>query len=241
MATHYLLKLHFCTFCGAHGAKRSYRLQAPCPPCPPKAGREALRLISKGFRPDVHKASFEERRGRQVFNPQGKKRPVKAFWRQSWNSRKNRKRVKDSASSQADPLGPPCFSLKGPKAAPGPVTLQASDFRFLEEHKSPVNPGGASHPGTPNGKTGPAGEPVHFSAAFASSAQFSGSQARISSDEAVTLQSCPPPPNGNWPRRARRFQPYHAVCSQHGRGGSWSIANFCQECDGIAVEAVNRA
>jgi len=131
MATHYLLKLHFCTFCGAHGSRRSYRLQASCPHTPPKAGRGAIRLISLGKQPNVYKTSFEERRGKQVFNSSGKKRPLKAFW--SSKSRKSQRRVKDEANLQADLLGPPSFTLKGPKAAPGPVTLQAQDFRFLEK------------------------------------------------------------------------------------------------------------
>ena len=259
MASHYLLQVHFCTFCGAHGSKRSYRLQAPCPHTPPKAGREAIRLISLGKKPNVYKTSFEERKGKQVFNPSGKKRPFKAFWNSK--CRKSQRRVKDS-NKEVDLLGPPSFTLKGPKAAPGPMTPQDQDFRFLQEQhgyqkdKFSVNQpeiilGGASHSGTAMGETSPAQEPMQFSAASAKQAMsvrhflptaahaFSGSQARIGNTKEATPQQCLPPPSGNWPRRARRFQPYHAVCSQHGRGGSWSIANFCQECGDIAVPALD--
>ena len=135
-------------------------------------------------------------------------------------------------------MGPPSFQRKGPKAPPGPIELQAQDFAFPEEHKPPVSSRGASDLGTLRGQTSPeVKEPMHFSAASAAHA-FSGSQARSSRDDRTALQ-CHPPPCGNSPRPAPRFQPYHAVCSQHGRGGSWRIGNYCRECDNIAIAALN--
>ena len=65
MATHYHLKVHFCTFCGSYGAKRSKNLQRPCPAIPTKAGLDAIRLISLGRKPDCYKALHEDRYGRQ--------------------------------------------------------------------------------------------------------------------------------------------------------------------------------
>ena len=29
----------------------------------------------------------------------------------------------------------------------------------------------------------------------------------------------------------------HAVCSKHGRNGSWQMADFCEECDRLAKAA----
>ena len=149
---------------------------------------------------------------------------------------RGQKRVKEGQHCQeVDLLGPQSFHLQGPKAPPGPVEFQAQELVFLEEYKPPVIPGGASHVGTAKGQTSPEVKgPLQFSGASAARA-FSGPQARISNAEGATPQLCPPPPSENWPRRARRFQPYHAVCSQHSSGGSWSIANFCQECEYIAL------
>ena len=106
-----------------------------------------------------------------------------------------RKRVKEGQHCQeVDLLGPPSFHLQGPKAPPGPVELQAQDLAFLEEHKPPVIPGGASHVGTPNGQTSPEVKgPLQFSAAPAACA-FSGPQARISNVEGATPQLCLSPP-----------------------------------------------
>ena len=56
MATHYHLKTHFCTFCGADGSQRSKNLQKPCPTIPTRAGIGALQLIYQGREPDCYKA-----------------------------------------------------------------------------------------------------------------------------------------------------------------------------------------
>ena len=65
IATHFLLKKHFCTFCGAYGSQRSKNLQRPCPKVPTKAGLGALKRISKGIRPDCYKEAHVARFGRQ--------------------------------------------------------------------------------------------------------------------------------------------------------------------------------
>ena len=67
MATHYHMQLHFCTFCGAHGHRRSKNLQKPCPKMPTKAGMEAIRLIAKDVKPDVYKQRHVSIHGKQIF------------------------------------------------------------------------------------------------------------------------------------------------------------------------------
>ena len=220
MATHYHLKTHLCTFCGAYGAKRSYRLQAACPASPPKAGLDAIRLISLGRRPDIYKARHEERHGKQVFNPLAKKRPFKASWAKRPKTTQGKRARHDLG---ADLLGPPSFSPKGPKAAPCPEGIQPQDLIFLESHRP-------RHVQTSPDDNGP---PAEFSPP---GHDFSGPQARDS--KGTDALACDPPPRGNWPRRVPRSHPSHAVCSQHGRDRSWSMANFCDECDRIAVAAL---
>ena len=177
------------------------------------------------------KASFEARHGKQVFNPLANTRPKEAFW--GTKGLINRKRQKVQDTQVADLLGPPDLELKGPKGNPCPVELQAQDLVFLEGYNLPLFPKEASPSSTSQGITSPEVKgPLQFSA----SAYSSGSQA--DSNDNATALGCEPIPDSSWPRRVRRSSPYQAVCSQHGRGGSWNIANYCRECDHIAMSAL---
>ena len=55
MATHWLLQLRFCTYCGAYGRHKSCQLKRPCPSVPSKAGLQALRMLSKDVNPGFRK------------------------------------------------------------------------------------------------------------------------------------------------------------------------------------------
>ena len=200
-------------------------------PPPSEAGQEAISLIASGKRPDIYKADFEARHGKQMFNPLANKRPKEAFW--GTKGLINRKRQKVQDTQVANLLGLRDLELKGPKGSPCPVELQAQDLVFLEGYNLPLFPKEASSSSTSQGITSPEVKgPLQFSA----SAYSSGSQAD-SNDNAAAL-GCEPIPDSSWPRRVRRSSPYQVVCSQHGRGGSWNIANYCRECDHIAMAAL---
>ena len=55
MATSGMLKLHFCSYCGAYGRARAYHLQEPCPLVPSKAGKQALNAIANDKDPGYRK------------------------------------------------------------------------------------------------------------------------------------------------------------------------------------------
>ena len=55
MATSGVLKLHFCTYCGAYGKSRSHHLHKACPLVPSKAGRQALNSIALDKNPGYRK------------------------------------------------------------------------------------------------------------------------------------------------------------------------------------------
>ena len=163
---------------------------------------------------------------------------------------------------EANLLQPPSLTPQGPKAGPSPEAdlLGPRDLQFLLEHSRPTLRG-------PSAQTGPVDQrPAEFSPL--GHLDFSGFQALSGKGDTIMECDPPPsgnwpalygrykaikahkglirpfkglisdpPPNGNWPR-APRSLPSHAVCSQHVRGGSWSIASFCQECDRIAVNAL---
>ena len=46
MATHGVLMLHFCSYCGAYGKSRSNNLQRECPPVASKYGKQALNMLA---------------------------------------------------------------------------------------------------------------------------------------------------------------------------------------------------
>ena len=55
MATHGLLQLRFCTYCGAYGRDKACHLKKACPMVPSKGGMQALRMLSQDINPGFRK------------------------------------------------------------------------------------------------------------------------------------------------------------------------------------------
>ena len=239
MATHFLLQKHFCTFCRAYGSQSSKYLQRPCPKVPKKAGLEALKLISRGIRPDIYKETHVARHGKQSRHRNSPRTNNKVkLSRNSLNKlRHHLNKRKNEPAGRLVPIEPPSLFSKGPKAEPCNLELNSEDLAFVQLRKHPrylhvdslaILESKDSSEFSESG--------VGHANALLSDCTPSGSQPSV---VLPGFSPCSPPPPLPFPPRrlsiATDFS--HAECSQHGRNGSWTIADFCSECNRIAEAA----
>ena len=108
--------------------------------------------------------------------------------------------------------------LKGPRGGPSPIEIQPEDFDLIKQTKAVRR----AHGFSPSGPHG-------FSALRVGATSLAGDCIPPRNQHLITL---PPPALSG-----ANFQTVHAVCSKHGRGGSWQIADFCEECNRLAEAA----
>ena len=204
MATHWDLKLHFCTFCGAYSQHRSKHLAKPCSLAPSMQGREAPGNILKGKRPDRHVFAW---RNRQEAKP-----PTKAK-RASPKALLKRVRATVIRKGPANKMPPPDFTCK---TAP-PLLAPSS---------------GACHQCKKQG-----GEQLgrcvcdDIAVAELNGQSFSVGLAK------EQVQCIPCNTQGSRPSPSGQAS-YHLACPKHSGRRSWTIDEYCEECDDLALAAL---
>jgi hypothetical protein len=245
MATHFQLQLHFCTFCGAYGSKRSYNLQLACPALPTKAGLEVIRLVSLGEPPDTYKARHEERHGKQKLKLKSTSKLAKPRFNSCSRIARRTNKVKTRPKSTSREMpglkkdtfcekclfsGRPFFSTAKAKQ---PDKVSTSFPRPTGPHTPPSQEQPQSEDASEGGNLTDNEKPLEFSP---EGCDFSG------------LSKGSPLPSVSDPTLGRKRSSSssstanslvgHASCSRHGRQGSWHMTDFCHECDQIAEAAL---
>jgi hypothetical protein len=208
MATHFHLQVHFCTFCGAYGSKRSYNLQSPCPALPTKAGLEVIRLVSLGKRPDTYKARHEGRHGKQ----RPKVRPKLSACKPRLHTNLRRRILKPRHKNKQAPL--------------------ANSDRLLEPHTPPFQEQPQEEVASGGGNPTSSSKPLDFSPSGPFSGLSKGDSLTPISDR------IPERNRSSVLLGAASSTLSPAFCSRHGRHGSWQMTDFCHECDRIAEAAL---
>ena len=132
MATHGLLQLHFCTYCGAYGKARAYHLKDPCPPNPSKGGKQALGMLDRDVHPGRRKGTSRKGQLHPEVGPNrkcsfGKLQKAKAAYKRRRDGLLVDKKVKRYAPKKSSSGGPSKSpDLDGPTQEPFQMECGAS-------------------------------------------------------------------------------------------------------------------
>ena len=223
VASHFGLKLHFCTKCGYYGPPggKSPGLKLPCR-SPTRHGQQALRKILRGVWP-----THEAKRRRRDFQPVRLGR----FARQALSKRHTLRHAGANYGKsnrviskvrprprEVRPPGPPIPSDPGAC----PKHLGGKGWTMLDPCEDCI----ALAMGTaPAYESLPGDKQVSLLSASSSSDSHNGNRSPpgAEEEEGVSLPAPPPPPP--------------VTCPRHRRGRGWSLLSPCEECISLAWES----